>query len=158
MADEPTALPDFARTAIKHGFRTCGCEACKRVQVAILVHEMRQYPTLQALLAAIQKPTAVYRYYDPDDILLYVGISETLAARGLRHIKASVWMDFAARSTISRYPTRTQARRAEIKAITTERPVFNREHNEGPEAEQRLADYLVSQGRADLLNAGRLTG
>jgi hypothetical protein len=49
-------------------------------------------------------PTALYRYYDDQDRLLYIGISGSLWARVTAHVKASSWMDFAARSTITRLP------------------------------------------------------
>lgn len=95
--------------------------------------------------------TALYRYWDADDRLLYVGISGRLSHRERDHIKASSWMDFAVRSAIERYPSRFQAEDAERRAIATESPLFNSKHNESPEAVRRLVEYLVERGRADLL-------
>jgi hypothetical protein len=42
---------------------------------------------------------ALYRYFDADDRLLYVGMSGDLAARDSSHIAKSRWMELAARST-----------------------------------------------------------
>lgn len=97
--------------------------------------------------------TALYRYYDHRDRLLYVGITDKLSARTTSHIESSSWMDFAVRSTIERYPTRREAEKAEQEAIKTERPLFNSQHNDTPEARVRLVEYLIEQGRTDLLVA-----
>lgn len=95
--------------------------------------------------------TALYRYYDADDLLLYVGISDHLVTRTGSHIKASSWMDFAARSTIERHPTRAVALTAEEAAIKAEHPLFNHQHNDTPEARRRLVEYLIKRDRLDLL-------
>jgi len=97
--------------------------------------------------------TTLYRYYDDQDRLLYVGITDNLFTRTASHIEASSWMDFAARSTIERYPTRKEAERVEREAIKAEEPLFNSLHNATPEAQKRLVEYLIEQGRTDLLVA-----
>jgi hypothetical protein len=68
----------------------------------------------------IEPPVALYRYWDRDDLLLYVGITNNVAYRERSHINGSSWMDFAARSTIERFPTRFQAEPAEREAIKNE--------------------------------------
>jgi predicted GIY-YIG superfamily endonuclease len=95
--------------------------------------------------------TALYSYYDAADISLYIGITDDLRRRTLDHVEASSWMAFAARSTITRYPTRVAALDAEKIAIEIEQPLFNSQHNSTPEARQRLVAYLVEKGRLDLL-------
>ncbi|WP_101791054.1 hypothetical protein [Nonomuraea indica] len=95
--------------------------------------------------------TALYRYYDQQDRLLYVGITDALMERISSHIKSSSWMDFASRSTIDRHPTRKAAETAEREAIKAERPLFNSMHNDTPEGRRRLVEYLVEHGRTDLL-------
>jgi hypothetical protein len=95
--------------------------------------------------------TALYRYYDDQDRLLYIGISGSLWTRVTAHVKASSWMDFAARSTITRYPTRPEAEEAEEVAIKAEHPIFNDQHNRTPETQRRLVEYLIEHDRLDLL-------
>ena len=94
--------------------------------------------------------TALYRWYDDIDLLLYVGISDELLDRVTNHVKGSPWMDFAVRSTIKRYPSRTKAAAAEVEAIKSEQPLFNLKHNNTPEARRRLFHYLVEHGRTDI--------
>lgn len=95
--------------------------------------------------------TALYRWYDQAGRLLYVGITDDVATRQTRHAKRSSWAEFAVRSTVQRLSTRQVAERAEVEAIKTEQPLFNRQHNDTPEARQRLVGYLVEQNRLDLL-------
>jgi predicted GIY-YIG superfamily endonuclease len=97
------------------------------------------------------KPTALYRWWDAADLLLYIGISDELAERVKGHVKGSSWMDFAVRSTIERHPTRSAALDAEETAIKAERPLFNHQHNSTPEAQKRLVEYLIKHNRIDLL-------
>ncbi|MFG1963037.1 hypothetical protein [Nonomuraea sp. NPDC049028] len=115
---------------------------------------------LAALLAAAEKSrvdpplqTALYRYYDERGSLLYVGITDKLFTRTMSHVESSSWMDFAVRSTINRFPSRKEAETAEREAIKTEGPLFNSQHNDTPEARKRLVEYLIEQGRTDLLVA-----
>ena len=95
--------------------------------------------------------TALYRWWDEADLLLYVGISDELSGRTGSHIKGSSWMEFAARSTIARYPTRPEAKEAETAAIKSEHPIFNKQHNDTPEARRRAVEYHVEHNRLDLL-------
>jgi len=96
--------------------------------------------------------SALYRYYDEKDRLLYIGITDRLLSRTEAHILGSSWMDYAVRSTIARYPTRREAAEAETAAIKAEQPLFNDIHNRSPEAKARLVQFLIEHGRADLLS------
>lgn len=98
-----------------------------------------------------KKPNALYRYFDAKDILLYVGISGTLAIRDKSHIAASRWMQLTARSTVEHRETAEDAARAEREAIKSEHPLFNQRDNNTPEAKERLRAYLEGIGRMDLL-------
>lgn len=98
------------------------------------------------------KPYALYRYFDVRDILLYVGISGDLAGRERTHIAKSKWMSLAIRSTIERYGSLAEAGKAEREAIKAGRPIFNKQHNDTPEARERLRAYLEDIGRLDLLS------
>ena len=95
--------------------------------------------------------TALYRWFDAANLLLYVGISDNLSDRAGNHFKRSSWMDFTARSTVERFPSREKALEAETSAIKAEHPIFNERHNKTPEARRRLVEYLVEHDRLDLL-------
>lgn len=97
------------------------------------------------------KATFLYRFYDADDVLLYVGITDDLGERTFNHARSSSWMDFAVRSTIERYMSRREAEKHEVDAIRAERPLFNVAHNDDPNVEGRLVDYLIEHDRRDLL-------
>ena len=100
---------------------------------------------------------ALYRYFDDGDRLLYVGKSGDIATRDKTHIRRSEWMQFAASSTIERYGTPVELGDAERTAIETEHPLFNRQHNDTPEAREHLRAYLAEAGRLDLMPAERVS-
>jgi predicted GIY-YIG superfamily endonuclease len=70
-------------------------------------------------------PHYVYRMYDEDGRLLYVGISKTLATRLTQHHRDKPWAHEIASVTGKRYTSRDAARAAEIQAIGTEGPAYN---------------------------------
>jgi hypothetical protein len=75
---------------------------------------------------SLPKPTTLYRFYDADDRLLYVGITEHLAHRTRDHRHGALWWDDAVRSTLERFPSRPEAKSAESRAILTEDPLHNK--------------------------------
>ena len=97
------------------------------------------------------RETALYHWWDDADLLLYVGIADHLGERTKGHVKGSSWMEFAARSAVERHPSRIVALRAEEAAIKAEKPMFNYQHNNTPEARRRLVEYLIERDRLDLL-------
>jgi len=98
-----------------------------------------------------RRETVLYRYYDAEDVLLYVGISANMPARLGSHETDSTWMDFAARSTLEHFGDRADAEKAEQAAIEADRPLFNILHNDRPDRVRRLVDYLIDRDRRDLL-------
>lgn len=102
--------------------------------------------------------TALYRYWDADEVLLYIGITGDLSKRETTHIRSSEWMQLAARSAVERYPTRKEARRVELAAIEDERPIFNVEGNDTAEARRRVRVYLEDHDLADLMGPWRRKG
>jgi hypothetical protein len=68
----------------------------------------------------------LYRLYDKDGALLYVGVSGLVKNRLALHKKKSPWFDAVARMTVDSYPTRKAALVAEARAILAEKPRFNR--------------------------------
>lgn len=68
--------------------------------------------------------TQLYRHFDDQGTLLYVGISFSAIIRLYQH-KSSHWFNSIANVTIENFPTREAAIDAEIMAIQTEEPRFN---------------------------------
>lgn len=76
--------------------------------------------------------TALYRYFDADDVLLYVGISNDPDFRGKAHLYESRpgnWPKRAVRRTDEWHESRADALAAEERAIHAELPLFNEKHN-----------------------------
>jgi hypothetical protein len=95
--------------------------------------------------------TLLYHYYDAQDVLLYIGITNSLPRRQASHEGRSTWMDFATRSTMKRFPTRASAEVVEAASIRHRAPLFNVEHNDRPDRVRRIVDYLIDRDRRDLL-------
>jgi predicted GIY-YIG superfamily endonuclease len=68
---------------------------------------------------------AVYRFFDADGGLLYVGCTTQVNTR-LRAHRGRIWSYLVDRVEVERYPTLDEAFAAEQKAIATENPEFNR--------------------------------
>jgi hypothetical protein len=70
------------------------------------------------------KPSCVYRLFDGDGVLLYVGMALRPDNRIVRH-RSKPWGHLIASCTESWYPNREQAKAAERSAIHHEDPVYN---------------------------------
>ena len=66
--------------------------------------------------------TQLYRHFDKEDNLLYVGISFSSLLRLSQHKSLSSWYDQISRVTIENFENREQALEAETKAILNEKP------------------------------------
>lgn len=73
----------------------------------------------------------LYRYYDDQGCLLYVGISLSAVKRASQHKSESHWYCQAATITIENCKTRIEAEKKEIAAIRKEMPKYNVVHNYG---------------------------
>ena len=71
-----------------------------------------------------QSPTWLYRYYDADGDLLYVGISNEPNTRMTRHATAE-WFITAVATFYECFPLRRLAEAAEEMAIAAEDPIYN---------------------------------
>ncbi|MFF4409851.1 GntR family transcriptional regulator [Streptomyces sp. NPDC001404] len=76
-------------------------------------------------------PTAVYRLWDADEQLLYVGISHTPRIRYVQHEGNKPWWPAVHRRTEVWYDSREGAEAAERTAIGTEKPLHNRTDGNG---------------------------
>jgi predicted GIY-YIG superfamily endonuclease len=72
----------------------------------------------------------LYRAFDSEGTLLYVGISGRWSERLHRHEKTSQWMQKADIVKLERFETREAVMAAEKKAIKSERPMHNKQMNE----------------------------
>lgn len=72
---------------------------------------------------------AVYRYYDADGRLLYVGAARSFGNRTQTHLRESEWVSQSDRAVAVFYPTRAEALDAEMAAIQAEKPVYNTVRN-----------------------------
>jgi len=70
-------------------------------------------------------PTKLYRHFDAEGALLYVGVSLNAVVRLAQHKKQSHWFDSIAKITIESFATRDEALEAETKAIQEEKPKHN---------------------------------
>ena len=69
--------------------------------------------------------TDLYRYFDAEGRLLYVGISFSAIARASQHRSGKGWWVQVANMTVEHLSTREEATEAERVAILTERPIHN---------------------------------
>lgn len=68
--------------------------------------------------------TTLYRHFDGDGTLLYIGVTGNPARRMLAH-RRQPWWPAVERTEQEQYDTRAQALDAEFVAITTEHPLHN---------------------------------
>jgi hypothetical protein len=106
--------------------------------------------------------TAVYRYFDADGRLLYVGVSLSGIARQSQHESGSHWYADHASMTTEWFDTRAEALEAERMAIITEQPIYNVAHRgevleETPEARKLTHSQIGRMGAYALHAAGKTT-
>ena len=76
--------------------------------------------------------TALYRHYDAEGALLYVGISRNPFARLDQHMSTSPWASEIASVALEWFDDRTAALNAERAAISKEIPLYNARRDDGP--------------------------
>ncbi|MEU4410679.1 GIY-YIG nuclease family protein [Streptosporangium sp. NPDC023963] len=73
--------------------------------------------------------TALYRFYDEDERLLYVGITDDLDTRWTTHAGNKHWWPNVARKAVEWHDNRVAAAKAERNAIIDESPLYNVTHS-----------------------------
>lgn len=73
----------------------------------------------------MDRRTALYRLYDINDQLLYIGIAFDPATRGYQHKKTKSWWPEVAWRDVTWFETRREAEAAEREALRAERPLYN---------------------------------
>lgn len=105
------------------------------------------------------RTTALYRMFNSDARLLYVGISLSACERFSSHATTKSWWPEVERIELTHYESRAAAQRAERAAIRTENPVHNVAWNTPTRARPLRAlrqDALLSQkALADLAGVSR---
>ncbi len=71
------------------------------------------------------RPGVLYRHFDKDGRLLYIGESCRILDRVLQHEKDARWFKEIVSITLEHFPTRLAARVAEKPAIAAEKPLYN---------------------------------
>lgn len=94
------------------------------------------------------KRIALYRLYDRDGNLLYVGVTNNLRRRWDMHSRDQTWWHLVTRREAEWLPDRASAEAAEITAIQDERPRFNIDHSLNPKWGGNTYDDTADQVRA----------
>lgn len=74
----------------------------------------------------LKTPTILYRHFDEEGTLLYVGITARFARRTASHKRASEWGKLIHNITVEEFEDRRSAMDAEWRIIREERPKYNR--------------------------------
>ena len=75
------------------------------------------------------RKTTLYKFWNDEGRLLYVGISANGPGRWKAHNKEKIWWDQVKFSQMLHFDTRAEAEQAEAEAIRIERPIYNVIHN-----------------------------
>lgn len=89
-----------------------------------------------------EKPTALYRLYDADGTLLYIGISHQPEVRFEQHADRKEWWPLVARREIQWFDDRPTAASAEAAAIRTEDPEHNGTYS--PRRSRKTVRHVVA--------------
>lgn len=73
--------------------------------------------------------TALYRFYDHEDRLLYVGVTQYIKVRWATHRRVKSWWYEVVRREVEWFDTRELALEMETRTIIAERPTYNITHS-----------------------------
>lgn len=90
---------------------------------------------------------AVYRFYDADDVLLYIGMSQCPFKRSVDHARTAVWYFDVVYMEVEWFKCEDLAHLAERVSIDRERPIHNTLHRHSARKLARTPDqkYLVGK-------------
>jgi predicted GIY-YIG superfamily endonuclease len=72
-----------------------------------------------------RRPQYLYRWFDDQGNLLYIGITVDLRRRIKQHERSARWYEGAAMMTVEKFDSREAVARAEREAIVAEKPRYN---------------------------------
>lgn len=87
-----------------------------------------------------ESAASVYRYYDENNVLLYVGYTTQGPRRNHQHAADKAWWPYVARQEVDHFDTVDDAKRREVELIRHYRPPFNKQHN--PDSASLADAYL----------------
>lgn len=102
--------------------------------------------------------TTLYRYFDCDGQLLYVGITGNNLKRQSQHRRSAEWLDLAATATFQHYDDRASAEEAEKSAIRLECPVYNIQYNRPSKDPFDLTESFAKYHLLSILSGRALDG
>lgn len=105
------------------------------------VNDQTEQSTTTPLLDA-ESPTFLYRFYDRDGVLLYVGITFNPSIRWHHHKGKKGWWSDVERIEATRYPNRHQAEAEEVRVIQEESPLYNIIHAVRPDPQEDFTSEL----------------
>ena len=97
---------------------------------------------------------ALYRHFDTEGTLLYVGISLRPMTRTKEHVTLSGWADQIANVRIEYFPTRKEAMEAEARAVLEENPVHNIRLRK-PKKEPKVLKVTEERAEGERINLTR---
>ena len=98
----------------------------------------------------------LYRHFDAEGRLLYIGISSSLAYRIEAHRRASEWFPLVATISVQHFASREELESAERAAIVAEKPPHNRRVDGAPRpSKPRKKGDAVMPRETDALRALR---
>jgi predicted GIY-YIG superfamily endonuclease len=83
-------------------------------------------------VSAVSERTALYRFFDCANDLLYVGITKSFGQRWLNHSQKKPWWSEVRSHTAEWLDSRHEAEAAEKQAVISERPKYNIIHKPRP--------------------------
>ena len=90
-------------------------------------------------------PQTLYRMYDAEDRLLYVGMTSRIESRIRQHGKVKSWWPSVATIRLEQYASRAEAAAAEAEAIRSEQPQFNIMLMPRPESGRKRQRVFVNE-------------
>lgn len=93
--------------------------------------------------------TTLYRYFDSEGQLLYVGITQNQLGRFAAHSKTQPWFEQVAYGTFTHYETRSMALEEESFVIGSEFPKYNKAGPVLEESAKRHLSSLISSDYSD---------
>ena len=99
--------------------------------------------------------TGVYRLYDKDEVLLYVGMTNASVDRYLEHRETKEWWPDVTDHSIEWYMTREEADEREVYTIKDEWPVYNIAHQPRASGPFQIPSYVGELIQAQIARSVR---